>query len=68
MNVWDILILLALGAAAAFALRHIVKQRKQGGCGGNCSGCSAPCAEKGAQARRDDDPTDRESGRPSVRK
>lgn len=48
MNVWDILILLALGAAAAFALRHIVKQRKQGGCGGNCSGCSAPCAHKQA--------------------
>ena len=37
MNIWDILILAAIGAALFFALRTAVRNRKN--CCGNCRGC-----------------------------
>ena len=37
MNIWDILILAAIGIALFFALRTAVRNRKN--CCGNCRGC-----------------------------
>ena len=41
MNLWDVLILLAVAAAAFAALRRICRQKKTGkNCSENCGGCS----------------------------
>ena len=51
MNVWDILILLAVAGMVLLAVRAI-RSGKAGGChdcascGGNCAACHKPCAEK----------------------
>ena len=45
MNMWDILIGLALLALLAFAVRGAVRRKKRGGCGCGCSGCDA-CSHK----------------------
>ncbi len=39
MNLVDILILLGLGALVGWALGSIRKNRKKGGCTGDCSHC-----------------------------
>lgn len=40
MNLVDILILLVLGALVGWALGNIRKNRKKGGCNGDCGSCS----------------------------
>ena len=49
MNLWDILILLVIGAAVVFSLRSRRRAEKNGTgcCSGGCGGCAA-CV-KGAQ-------------------
>mgnify|MGYP002627228587 CR=1 FL=1 len=39
MNTWDILILLAVVAAAGVALRRVIRVRKSGGCSCGCADC-----------------------------
>ena len=46
MNVWDILILLAVAAIVLAAVRQIRKPRSgccSTGCDGNCAGCGGAC-------------------------
>ena len=44
MNIWDILILLAVAAAVIFAVIRIRRRKKAGrGCCGSCSLCRASC-------------------------
>ena len=50
MNIWDILILCAVGAAVAVAVRTLRGKGKQGGCSCGCGGCTKECA-----SRRDPD-------------
>ncbi len=45
MNVWDILILLAVAGAAALALRFM-RRRKKAGCSGCCTACGQSCPYK----------------------
>ncbi len=45
MNIWDILIVLALVALLAFAVRGAVRRKKRGGCSCGCSGCDT-CGRK----------------------
>ena len=42
MNLWDILILLAIAGVAVFAFFRVRKRKAEGksSCCGNCSGCS----------------------------
>ena len=49
MNVWDILILLAVAAAAGLAFYHM--RRKKSACGGGCSICEG-CAAGTEKQRR----------------
>ena len=42
MNIWDVVIIIVLLAAAGFAVRHIVKGRKQG-CSCGCGDCTKTC-------------------------
>ena len=50
MNVWDILILLAVAALAGFAVRTLLRDRKRG-CGCGCEGCpSAGSCQKRREA------------------
>ena len=44
MNLWDILILLALAALVVLALRAI--RRGKARCGGNCAACARECAKR----------------------
>ena len=48
MNIADILIIALIAIALFFAVRHVVKLRKSGGCAcgsaGGCSGCTGSCA------------------------
>ena len=48
MNVWDILLILLLLAAVAWAAVHLIRVKKRGGtgCGGNCANCPACCSGK----------------------
>lgn len=48
MNIPTLVILAILLVCVAFAVRHVVKQKKSGGCGCGCSGCSGGscCAPK----------------------
>ena len=50
MNVWDILIGLALLALLALAVRGAIRRKKSGGCGCGCSDCSGcdACGHKKA--------------------
>lgn len=47
VNVWDVLICAALLLAVIFAVRSVIRARKQkkccGGRGGDCTGCSGNC-------------------------
>ena len=43
MNIWDIVIIAAVAAGMLFAVRHVRKARKTGGCAGGCGCCSKPC-------------------------
>ena len=45
LNLWDVLILLAVVATVILALFRIRRRKKAGkrGCGCGCEGCSAPC-------------------------
>lgn len=45
MNVWDILILCAVGLALGLSIRHLYKNRGTG-CGGQCAGCTRACARR----------------------
>ena len=57
MNIVDILIIAVIVVAVFFAVRHVVKLRKSGGCacgssGGcscGCAGCDKPCGKAGKQ-------------------
>ena len=49
MSAVDILLILAVLAAAALAVRSIVKRRKSGGCSCGCSDCTASCGERKKQ-------------------
>lgn len=40
MSIWDILIGGAVATAVLLAVRSIFRQRKQGGCCGDCGRCS----------------------------
>lgn len=40
MTVGDYIILAVIAAAVFFAVRSLVRQKKRGGCGCGCSGCS----------------------------
>ena len=44
MNVWDVLILLAVAGMIALAVRAIRGGKKRGGCGCGCEGCTKSCA------------------------
>ncbi len=46
MNGWDIAILAMAAAAVALALRHMLKNRKNGRCPGGCDCCCTPCKNK----------------------
>ncbi len=52
MNIWDVLILLAVAGAAAAALLHI-RKRKHGGCSGCCEGCTR-CPKGREEAGREE--------------
>ena len=39
MNIYDIVILLLVAAGLVLAVRSVIKQKKKGGCCGNCSSC-----------------------------
>ena len=41
MNIFDVLIVLALIALLALAVRGAVRRKKRGGCGCGCGGCTA---------------------------
>ena len=42
----DILVLAVLAAAAGLAIAKLRKDKKKGGCCGNCSGCDRGCNSK----------------------
>lgn len=44
LNAVDILLIAAIVCCCALALRSILKNRKKGGCGCGCEGCTAPCS------------------------
>ena len=45
MNIADILIIAVIAVALFFAVRHVVKLRKSGGCAcGSIGGCTGSCA------------------------
>lgn len=46
MNIWDILILLAVAAAVGIALRVIRGKKKTGGCSCGCGGCTKDCPSR----------------------
>jgi hypothetical protein len=46
MNLWDILILLAVGALVFLAARQIRRNHRSGGCGCGCEGCKRSCKEQ----------------------
>ena len=47
MNIWDLLILLLVGAAVVWAFRTWRSKGKQGGCSCGCGGCRKPdCASR----------------------
>ena len=47
MNVYDILILLTVAGAAAFAVLSVRRRKKTGkGCCGNCEGCMLNCRSR----------------------
>ena len=50
MNVWDFVILLAVGALVLSALARM-KKRRGGGCGCGCDGCGLPCGKRGKGGR-----------------
>ena len=51
MNLWDILILLAVAASAALALYRIRRRKKTGkGCCGSCEGCMCSCPSRQEKA------------------
>ena len=39
-TLWTIVIAVAIAALLGLALRSLIRERKNGGCSGNCSGCS----------------------------
>ena len=49
MNLWDILILLAVAAAVLLALRAL--RGKKGACSCGCGGCTKNCAARKTNAR-----------------
>ncbi len=51
MTVGDYIILAVIAAAVFFAVRSLVRQRKRGGCGCGCSGCSG-CPMNGNCSKR----------------
>lgn len=61
MNIWDILILLAVAAAVAGAIRVLRKSGRRGGCSCGCGGCPGcgkearngkDCGHRGKTERR----------------
>ena len=46
MNVWDIVILAVVAAALFLAVRKVRRNRRTGGCGCGCEGCSKSCGQK----------------------
>ena len=57
MNIWDILLIIGLTAAVFFAVRHVIRTRKSGGCscgGGSACGSSAcgSCPYGGSCSKR----------------
>ena len=40
MNIWDIAIIAGVAAALFFAVRKVRRNRRAGGCGCGCDGCS----------------------------
>ena len=48
MNIWDILLLAALAAAAGLAVGKIAADRKKGrsGCGCDCAHCAQNCGRR----------------------
>ena len=56
MNIWDILILLAVGAMLLLALRAM-RRGKAGGChdcGGQCACCGRDCADRQANENKEE--------------
>ena len=43
MNPIDILLIILIAGAAAFALRSVIRKRKNGGCSCGCAGCPSSC-------------------------
>ena len=50
MNIWDIALIAVLAAAVGFAVRRVLRTRKNGGCG---CGCGCEGCTKGCGMRRD---------------
>ena len=46
MNFLDLLLLGAVALALFFALRKILRDKKQGKCCGHCAGCGAACPHR----------------------
>ena len=46
MNIWDIVLLAAIAAAVGLALRKVIANRRRGGCGCGCDGCTQRCAAR----------------------
>ena len=43
MSPADIVVIAVILVVVAFAIRSIYKEKKNGGCSGNCSGCNCNC-------------------------
>ncbi len=46
MNLWDILLAAAIAAAVGLAVWRIAANRKKGGCGCGCEGCTRACGRR----------------------
>ena len=53
MNIWDAVIVAAIGAGVILAVRHTRKNRKAGKCSGGCDCCgaAASCANRKSQSQ-----------------
>ena len=46
MNIWDIVLLLAIAAIVGLAVKRVIANRKRGGCGCGGDGCTQRCASR----------------------
>lgn len=54
MNWIDILLAALIAAAMFFAVRKTIRDRKKGGCGCGCAGCTRACPSKLLEQQKED--------------